>query len=987
MPTRHHQISTPWPLTLLATAILAACGGGGGEPVVVETPLSITGVVADGPLLGATVCYDLNDNAACDAGEPTSALTDADGGYRLEVKAADAGKHEVIALVPATAIDKDTGFAVGAAMTLRSPATGSATAQEVFVSALTTAVADVAKDNGKTIAEATAQVQQALNLPGSPLANFVRSGGSAEAALAARALTGVIVDTTRLAAQGGVAADKVAALVKQTVASGLQHLGAALAANPQATAATRVAEAVAAVKAEGNLNAGTVAAIANVLAQPTGTPDAPGPFISVRRFAYTDAGNYSYTLFTGDSSQLDGSGEFTAHEVRKNVVNTQDVPFNRNQAYWSGSAWETCALQWQVISRVKAATATTPQTSTYCPSSRNESKIVTETIAGKTLREVVTMIRAHPLADSVGAHTNELGLPVKWGASPDLLPAAAVFPAGSKLSMRSTRGDIGGTERIELQNKSTVRWPDGKYRQATTLEQYSGMPGNLVDAAATPANANTVFVTDLPLAEQLDTTLEAFKRYRAGFNVASLSVRFYKCDVRKTDQAALNCVTASDGTLGISAQGDARVMRVASGYPAELVQRQRGLRMWVERSGTVFRGMRDLETTRSDVRLNGPAWDALRTALGIEAHVPAVAPANSGPFGTLRNASYTDPNNFSVRTFEGDSSALLPNSTYYVANEKRDQVSGGFVQTFARNQLMWTGSEWYDCPSDGVGVNLINSVAPFDGIYCKGYVDERAHRTTLTLAGRKMSDVINDIRAYGSKDGAFDYGNWGVSPSSGTVIDAATGLTVATALGSNVFPEGSTMEYRGSRRTATPINLFTDAGSQVRVAPADATVAFSTWPFATTLDEFVGKYPGDWQGAALNGANTMHVYQYFLDAAPSATMTTRVDYRVAFNPATGAARFYTANRLVAGDKPTNFVAVLDTTYTVAVTGGKKVLKFAAMPAGFVGRGFFERMYAEHNGSVWYAGKDHVPASELMWSIRINKPAYDALGVALRATGN
>src|SRR5205814_6523683 len=118
-------------LSALCASLLAACGGGGSTtpPPVQPTSVTISGVAADGPLQGATACYDLNDNGACDSGEPSSGPTDAAGRFSFDVDAAVAGQHRVVVVVPATAVDKDTGSAVGTAFTLQSPATGSSGAQ------------------------------------------------------------------------------------------------------------------------------------------------------------------------------------------------------------------------------------------------------------------------------------------------------------------------------------------------------------------------------------------------------------------------------------------------------------------------------------------------------------------------------------------------------------------------------------------------------------------------------------------------------------------------------------------------------------------------------------------------------------------------------------------------------------------------------------------------------------------------------------------
>ncbi len=975
--TRHGAKSTPAQRTIAVAAMacvaaaLVACDGGADPAADMPAPpatVAFSGVVADGPLKDVKACYDLNDNGVCDTGEPT-ATTDTDGKYSFDVLATDAGKHAVLAMVPATAIDKDTGLPVGVAFTLKAPATGSAGTQAVFVSPLSTAVADISQDGGKTVAQASDEVKLALNLSVSPLADFTASNGNADAALAARAVGAVLITSTQLATAAGVPAAQITALTKAATTQQLATVAEALAAGSGGSVASRVAAAVTAVSTQMNLSAGTVLAVAAQIVKPAGTADAPGQFVSLRRFAYTDANNYSYTVYTGDSSALDAAGTYSANEVRATQSGGVDQTFNRNQAYWTGSDWVVCPLQWKVITGVKTATATAPQSSTYCAASRSESRPVNEDIAGKTLREMVTQIRGFPLADSVGAHTNLDGLPVNWGPDPALLPAAAVFPAGAKLTNRSLHVDIGGTDRLELASKPSVRWTDGVFRQATTLEQFSGMAGNLVDAAAAPGNANTVFVFDLPLASQPDATLESVKRYRAAFDVAALKIRFYQCDLRKSDQAALNCATAGDGTLAISTQGSARLMRVATGYPAVLASSLGQQRFWAEYAGTVIRGVRDLERTRHEQRLNTVAWNALRTALNMPAPADATAPTGPGPFFTLRNFSYTDANNYSWRGFDGDSS-VLDGQGYFVANERRKTLSAGVVLPFVRDAMYWTGTAWYACPSDGVGVNLVNSKAPFDNLYCQGYADERTSSTSLTLAGRKMVDVVNDIRSYGSRDFGASYGGWGPAPSTNP------------QLASTLFPAGAAMEYRGQQRKATPLAVGTLATYKVRVAPAfNTTAAFDTWPYASTLDEFITKYPGDLFGASLTGNVAFFVHGYDLPAAPSAAYTTRVDIRVAFDATGNKARFYQNNHATSTNFTTNYVKLLDTTYTIDTVGGVRLMHFAAMPAGFEADYGFQRLFAERDGGVWYAWKDSVP-STTGWSIRLNGSAFDALRAAL-----
>ncbi len=114
----------PWAFTALAAAVLTLTACGGDSSSTTSTPQSLSGVVIDGPLQGATVCLDLNKNGSCDSGEPTSTATDASGAYTITGLTADQVNSgaPLIAVIPATAVDTSTGTAVGTAYTLQAPA-------------------------------------------------------------------------------------------------------------------------------------------------------------------------------------------------------------------------------------------------------------------------------------------------------------------------------------------------------------------------------------------------------------------------------------------------------------------------------------------------------------------------------------------------------------------------------------------------------------------------------------------------------------------------------------------------------------------------------------------------------------------------------------------------------------------------------------------------------------------------------------------------
>ncbi len=947
-------------------ALLAGCLGGGGDDAPASA-VTLSGTVADGPLQGATVCLDLDDDLACDSDEP-QASTDADGAYRIEVAAAQAGAHAVVAQVPASAIDKDSGSAIGTAMLLRAPPSGVVGAQTVFISPLSTVVADTMAQSGIGVAEAAASVQAQLGLVVSPLGDFTASGADTALGDAARAVGRVMRDTAQLAADAGVSASASAALLRTATVQQLPVLAAALAAAPaQASAAQRSAAAAAAVAQALGLDATNVAAIATVLTAPGSASDTAGPFVSVRRFTYSDADNYSYQLFSGDSSQTDASGAFVANEPRAERVGGVDIPFSRNQMYWSGSAWINCDNGHAVVSSI-VASAGAPQRSLYCGAMRTESRSVWEDIGGQTLRAVIARMRAFPLRDNVGSTTDERGLPLKWGPDPALLPADAVFPAGAKYAWRSAISNLGTTDRIELEVKPTVRHPDGMFRQAATLDQLGLMGGNLANATAVVDNLNSLFVEDVALPAPPDPGLQPYKRWRLAVDVAQLKGRFYRCDVLQSNGRSQSCEAMGDANLALQTQGGIRLLRVASGYPPALLASAQRQRFWAEQVGTVFRGSTDLPRSYHEQRLNGVAWDALRSALALPAHTEPAAPAGAGPFETLRNFSFTDALNYSWRRLTGDSS-VLDSEGYFSADEQRMTVSAGIAQPFARRRAYWTGSAWLDCPSSGP-VSRTQSAPPHRSVYCEAQVDERVADLRISLDGRLMGDVVNEIRSYAGTDNGASHAGWGPRVADHPILTRSR------------FPAGSTLTHRGMKTVSTAEAIATDPDrDRLRIAPsATSTEPFASWPLAGNLEQVIAGYPGGLKGGPVNGNTTLFVWSR-TEAPSNPAYTDRVEIRVAFDAEGRKARFTRNNRLLSNGFSTNYVTLLDTGYRIETLGDARMLKFHAMPEGFEENFRFTRLYAERNGAVWYASKDRVNPDP-NWSIRLNGPASQALRTAL-----
>ena len=141
-------------MAVLLVGTIAGCGGSGGS-----TPTtSISGKVADGYLVGATVFLDKNSNYNMDAGEPT-ATTDANGAYTLVMDPADVGNYPIVALATkGVTIDKDTNMEVANSYLLSMPKDSiSGTVNSNFISPMSTQLREI-METGKY-----ATVQAAMN--------------------------------------------------------------------------------------------------------------------------------------------------------------------------------------------------------------------------------------------------------------------------------------------------------------------------------------------------------------------------------------------------------------------------------------------------------------------------------------------------------------------------------------------------------------------------------------------------------------------------------------------------------------------------------------------------------------------------------------------------------------------------------------------------------------------------------------------------------
>ncbi|MDQ6952460.1 MAG: DUF5011 domain-containing protein, partial [Mariprofundaceae bacterium] len=149
---------------------LSACGGGGSTATTTSAVggasnniVQLAGVVVDGYMKGGTAFVDRNNNGQWDVGEPES-VTDINGAFTLTGLKTGDENYPIVVDIPATAIDSDTGKAVGKHSIMNTPAPKTLL-KKVVVSPITTMIKTVMDNTpGADKYTAAAKVKKDLNL-------------------------------------------------------------------------------------------------------------------------------------------------------------------------------------------------------------------------------------------------------------------------------------------------------------------------------------------------------------------------------------------------------------------------------------------------------------------------------------------------------------------------------------------------------------------------------------------------------------------------------------------------------------------------------------------------------------------------------------------------------------------------------------------------------------------------------------------------------
>jgi hypothetical protein len=145
------------------------CGGGGGSSAAGDnsnppsnpiggTETEVSGRVADGYLVGAKICLDINNNRKCDINEPFD-ITEAGGKYTISSSQYNTSDYDLFVEIDVTTIDEDTNLSVGSTYTLSSPAGMN------FVSPISDLIKTTMDNNNSvTLDAAKLYVSQELNI-------------------------------------------------------------------------------------------------------------------------------------------------------------------------------------------------------------------------------------------------------------------------------------------------------------------------------------------------------------------------------------------------------------------------------------------------------------------------------------------------------------------------------------------------------------------------------------------------------------------------------------------------------------------------------------------------------------------------------------------------------------------------------------------------------------------------------------------------------
>jgi trimeric autotransporter adhesin len=362
----------------------------------------------------------------------------------------------------------------------------------------------------------------------------------------------------------------------------------------------------------------------------------------------------------------------------------------------------------------------------------------------------------------------------------------------------------------------------------------------------------------------------------------------------------------------------------------------------------------------------------------------------------LASFGYTDPQNWSYRTFGSTAAEKVPDSNGLTRYTETRRIStNGAVTTLSdsfdptRNDVTWSGTEWGDCPvgfenkdtpRDAKGHNISNS--------CGGRNVSSGVRGALDISGKTMASVAAMIRTYPYND----FPTWGSA-------------ALASTLGARAFPDGSTLLVQSTTDIAAGVTYLQHSAGIVTVASAalaaggdnrttvaneacNATVSFSP---PASLEAMIAANHGTpciFGPGTINGSSSGDRNEYWgqstlsIGTIGTVSTGTPMQYydasaefiRVAFNGG-NATTYYRCQRRWSDGSVRNCDTIGTGTFTISQLGNGRALTFNNVPADAATL-TYTRVFVERGGVVYF-GYQSKPLS-LGYGLRLNGTAMNAL---------
>ena len=344
------------------------------------------------------------------------------------------------------------------------------------------------------------------------------------------------------------------------------------------------------------VTAGALEAGAVLVVSPLAAADAsPG---NLHTLNYAGATDY-FVRSASNLAVAAGATSADSQDFRTGLTAGQPTAVNLlyQQAYLTPTGWTRCT------DSISTSTRGVPSRDTFCNVSKSVGFPVFADIAGQSMADVVTAMQADTRTNTINNGISTTNLLAALGT--------ATFPAGSTTRVRT---NVSLNQPIFISNLNSDYRPQA---EATTLVQL---------IAAKPASGVNLATAAGSLSLGLSTSAQLNLRvaFTGTTDDKTGTVQFYECKLNAAGTEASNCQATDTGNYAIETVHGVRVMRFTDHAPTTF-SNQENLYAELKSASTgldyVYRARQAKPTITasfgSNKRLNGTAWTAMKTQLGL----------------------------------------------------------------------------------------------------------------------------------------------------------------------------------------------------------------------------------------------------------------------------------------------------------------------------------------------------------------------------------